>query len=108
MKRDLYVLIVLTVGVPNGLPEYIEPMTRAGMCRMSLQPQSSGLWTVYMTDDEASQIMEVCSTTLWLHHGYHSVRPEKQTIKTHIIGFWTGGVKPRHKQTIRWLLNVGQ
>ena len=46
-------------GVPNGLGEYVEPITRAGLCRMMLQPQASGLWTVYMLDDESSQIIEV-------------------------------------------------
>ena len=46
-------------GVPNGLGEYVEPITRAGLCRMMLQPQASGLWTVYMSDDESSQIIEV-------------------------------------------------
>ncbi|KAL4233546.1 Mllt4p [Mactra antiquata] len=46
-------------GVPNGLADFIEPLTRAGLCRMAHQPQASGLWTVHMTaDDEASQIME--------------------------------------------------
>ena len=46
-------------GVPNGLGEYVEPITRAGLCQMMLQPQASGLWTVYMSDDESSQIIEV-------------------------------------------------
>ena len=35
-------------GVPNGLPEYLEPFTRAGICRLIPQPNSKGLWTVHM------------------------------------------------------------
>ncbi|XP_053396807.1 afadin-like isoform X3 [Mercenaria mercenaria] len=45
-------------GVPNGLADFIEPLTRSGLCRMAHQPQASGLWTVYMSDDESSQIIE--------------------------------------------------
>ncbi|XP_052808466.1 afadin-like isoform X2 [Mya arenaria] len=44
-------------GVPNGLADFIEPLTRQGLCRMALQPHAN-LWTVYMSDDEPSQIIE--------------------------------------------------
>ncbi|KAH3729846.1 hypothetical protein DPMN_055824 [Dreissena polymorpha] len=49
-------------GVPNGLGEFIEPLTRQGLCRMSNQPLASGFWTVYMSGDEPSQIIE---ESLW-------------------------------------------
>ena len=45
--------------MPNGLADFIEPLTRQGLCRMSIQQHASGLWTVYMSDDEPSQIIEV-------------------------------------------------
>lgn len=34
-------------GVPPGLIEFIQPLQQAGMCRLSLHSNASGLWTVY-------------------------------------------------------------
>ncbi|XP_071137644.1 afadin-like isoform X5 [Mytilus edulis] len=41
-------------GIPNGLGEFVEPLARAGVCRMVAQPGSSGEWTVYMHVDDAN------------------------------------------------------
>lgn len=38
-------------GVPQGLAEFLAPLQHAGLCRMSTQPTSSGLWTIYMTHE---------------------------------------------------------
>ncbi|KAJ9573633.1 hypothetical protein L9F63_008974, partial [Diploptera punctata] len=35
-------------GVPQGLAEFLAPLQHAGLCRMSTQPTSNGLWTIYM------------------------------------------------------------
>ncbi|KAK3576959.1 hypothetical protein CHS0354_005964 [Potamilus streckersoni] len=45
-------------GIPNGLGEFIEPAARAGLCRMTPQPQAPGVWTVYMVEEEGSVINE--------------------------------------------------
>lgn len=39
-------------GVPNGLAEFLEPLSQSGLCRLTLH--GSGSWTVYMinADDE--------------------------------------------------------
>lgn len=38
-------------GVPQGLAEFLAPLQHAGLCRLSTQPTSSGLWTIYMTHE---------------------------------------------------------
>lgn len=38
-------------GLPQGLAEFLTPLQNAGLCRVSPQPTSSGLWTVYMVHD---------------------------------------------------------
>lgn len=50
-------------GVPNGLPEYLEPYTQAGICRLIPQPNSKELWTVHMIgpDQQGPKLNE-------LHH----------------------------------------
>ncbi|CAB0005899.1 unnamed protein product [Nesidiocoris tenuis] len=35
-------------GVPPGLVDFIAPLQQAGLCRLTAQPTSNGLWTVYM------------------------------------------------------------
>ncbi|GAB1603000.1 afadin-like isoform X2 [Argonauta hians] len=35
-------------GVPNGLPDFLEPFIRNNICRFTPQPSSKGLWTVFM------------------------------------------------------------
>jgi len=35
-------------GIPTGLMEVIGPLQQAGLCRLTAQPTSSGLWTIYM------------------------------------------------------------
>lgn len=34
-------------GVPPGLKEFLDPLCATGLCRLNVQPKSSGLWTVY-------------------------------------------------------------
>eukprot|EP00111_Clytia_hemisphaerica_P006331 TCONS_00018348-protein len=34
-------------GVPPGLQEFLEPLCDTGLCELSLNPSSMGLWTVY-------------------------------------------------------------
>ncbi|KAK3098166.1 hypothetical protein FSP39_016827 [Pinctada imbricata] len=45
-------------GIPKGLDEFIEPLARAGLCRLTPQPGSSGSWTIYMNGDEGAKIDE--------------------------------------------------
>jgi hypothetical protein len=35
-------------GIPAGLAEFVAPLQHMGLCRLSVQPTSNGLWTVYM------------------------------------------------------------
>lgn len=35
-------------GIPPGLIEFVAPLQSMGLCRLSTQPSSNGLWTVYM------------------------------------------------------------
>ncbi|XP_073971108.1 adherens junction formation factor afadin isoform X5 [Rhodnius prolixus] len=35
-------------GVPPGLVDFVAPLQHAGLCRLTAQPTSNGLWTVYM------------------------------------------------------------
>ena len=35
-------------GIPPGLFEFVGPLQSMGLCRLSTQPSSNGLWTVYM------------------------------------------------------------
>lgn len=34
-------------GVPAGLKEFLNPLAGIGLCRLTIQPNSSGFWTVY-------------------------------------------------------------
>nr|CAD7265746.1 unnamed protein product [Timema shepardi] len=43
-------------GVPQGLAEFLAPLQQAGLCRMTTQPTSSGLWTIYMTHDHNTSV----------------------------------------------------
>jgi afadin len=35
-------------GLPQGLPEFLGMLQRSGLCRMVPQPNSAGIWTIYM------------------------------------------------------------
>ena len=35
-------------GIPTGLTDVLGPLQQAGLCRLTPQPTSSGLWTIYM------------------------------------------------------------
>lgn len=37
-------------GIPTGLMDVLGPLQQAGLCRLTPQPTSSGLWTIYMGD----------------------------------------------------------
>ena len=65
--------------MPNGLADFIEPLTRQGLCRMSIQQHASGLWTVYMSDDEPSQIIEV-RECFFVFVVLYSETPQYQTL----------------------------
>ncbi|XP_050390121.1 afadin isoform X1 [Patella vulgata] len=41
-------------GIPNGLPEFIKPLTNSGICQMIPNNNSSGSWTVYMGGEPRS------------------------------------------------------
>ncbi|RZF35618.1 hypothetical protein LSTR_LSTR005146 [Laodelphax striatellus] len=43
-------------GVPQGLVEFIAPLQHAGLCRLTAQPTSNGLWTVYMGPTNANMV----------------------------------------------------
>ncbi|XP_032227716.2 uncharacterized protein LOC5503466 isoform X2 [Nematostella vectensis] len=36
-------------GVPQGLREFLEPLANTGLCKLTIQTVSSGLWTVYQS-----------------------------------------------------------
>ncbi len=48
-------------GVPNGLAEFLDPLSQTGICRLTLQPLASGSWTVYMInpEDEVGVLMNI-------------------------------------------------
>lgn len=39
-------------GVPAGLQEFLQPLIQAGWCQLTIQPTSSGYWTIYMADQD--------------------------------------------------------
>ncbi|XP_056016214.1 afadin-like isoform X4 [Ostrea edulis] len=45
-------------GIPKGIDEFIEPLAKAGLCRVIPQPGASGDWTVYMSGDDGPKIDE--------------------------------------------------
>lgn len=47
LPEDGYSCEVVT-GVPSGLQEFIHPLIQAGLCHLTIQPTSSGYWTIYM------------------------------------------------------------
>lgn len=53
-------------GVPPGLIETLAPFQHAGLCRLSAQPASNGLWTVYMNVNPMQGSM-VCTLTICLY-----------------------------------------
>uniref|UniRef100_T1IU86 Afadin n=1 Tax=Strigamia maritima TaxID=126957 RepID=T1IU86_STRMM len=42
-------------GVPAGLQEFLYPLQQTGLCRLTIQPTSSGYWTIYMSESEVSR-----------------------------------------------------
>ena len=46
-------------GVPQGLTEFLQPLQSAGLCRMNVQPTSSGQWTIYMTEPMTNVIKKI-------------------------------------------------
>ncbi|KAG8189760.1 hypothetical protein JTE90_012933 [Oedothorax gibbosus] len=43
-------------GVPAGLQEFLQPLIQAGLCRLTIQPTSSGYWTIYMSDQDIGRV----------------------------------------------------
>lgn len=41
--------------VPNGLAEFLKPLSQTGICHMTEQPLSSGSWVIYMLMDDSLQ-----------------------------------------------------
>ncbi|XP_022253021.1 afadin-like isoform X2 [Limulus polyphemus] len=39
-------------GVPVNLHDFIHPLEQAGLCHLTVQPNSAGFWTIYMTDQD--------------------------------------------------------
>ncbi|XP_040583955.1 afadin [Lepeophtheirus salmonis] len=46
-------------GIPGGLTEFLAPLQRMGLCVMTPQPTSSGLWTIYM---DSAHVMSTASS----------------------------------------------
>lgn len=46
LPEDRYSCEVIR-GVPPGLKEFLSPLAEIGLCRLTIQPSSPGLWTVY-------------------------------------------------------------
>ncbi|VVC26416.1 Hypothetical protein CINCED_3A012275 [Cinara cedri] len=67
-------------GVPPGLIEFIQPLQQAGMCRLTLHSNASGLWTVYFLPNARSP------SALSNRSGGYSMQapePDVQTIRLH-------------------------
>lgn len=45
-------------GIPTGLMEVLGPMQQAGLCRLTPQPTSSGLWTIYMGEGSTPVVIQ--------------------------------------------------
>jgi afadin len=43
-------------GIPAGLVEFIQPLVHLGLCHLTIQPTSSGYWTIYMISAQDSPI----------------------------------------------------
>ncbi|CAG2054200.1 unnamed protein product, partial [Timema podura] len=71
-------------GVPQGLAEFLAPLQQAGLCRMTTQPTSSGLWTIYMTHDHNNSVRSPSSMSN-RSDGARCLpsHPEVQVIKLH-------------------------
>lgn len=46
-------------GIPPGLVEFVAPLQSMGLCRLSTQLTSNGLWTVYMELPNAKGAMVI-------------------------------------------------
>ncbi|XP_062618363.1 afadin-like, partial [Saccostrea cucullata] len=72
-------------GIPKGIDEFIEPLGKAGLCRLIPQPGASGDWTVYMTGDEGPKIDEAVRKgphqPPQQQAGHHGDRPQQQLPK---------------------------
>lgn len=55
-------------GVPSGLREFLKPLEGIGLCRLTIQPASSGLWTVYHTKYNKDNLSE------WTRDENHSLQ----------------------------------
>uniref|UniRef100_A0A0K8TDQ8 Afadin n=2 Tax=Lygus hesperus TaxID=30085 RepID=A0A0K8TDQ8_LYGHE len=70
-------------GVPPGLVDFVAPLQQAGLCRLTAQPTSNGLWTVYM--GPVNSMMRSPSAMSNRSSGFVPTQhePEVQIIKLH-------------------------
>nr|XP_024215475.1 afadin isoform X1 [Halyomorpha halys] len=68
-------------GVPPGLVEFLAPLQAAGLCRLTAQPTSNGLWTVYMGHVMARSPSAMSNRSSGFVPTQHE--PEVQIIKLH-------------------------
>ncbi|XP_054718595.1 afadin-like isoform X2 [Uloborus diversus] len=65
-------------GVPAGLQEFLQPLIQAGLCRLTIQPTSSGYWTIYMSDQDIGRIPSGARSPSVHSHGEESTNNWKQ------------------------------
>ncbi|XP_052123396.1 afadin [Frankliniella occidentalis] len=73
-------------GVPQGLADFLAPLSHAGLCRMTVQPTSSGMWTVYQMQDNNHPGARSPSAMSNRSSGFQPAmtqQPEYQVIKLH-------------------------
>ncbi|KAG1681978.1 Afadin [Nymphon striatum] len=56
-------------GVPAGLQEFLFPHITSNLCRMAVQPSSSGYWTIYMSDQDIGRPVGARSPSVHSHRG---------------------------------------
>lgn len=67
-------------GVPPGLIEFIQPLQQAGMCRLTLHSNASGLWTVYFLPNARSPS---ALSNRSVGYSMQAPEPDVQTIRLH-------------------------
>lgn len=50
-------------GLPQGLADFLAPLQQTGLCKLTPQPTSGGLWTIYMGSTQHHDHMGVSSIT---------------------------------------------
>ncbi|XP_063220039.1 afadin isoform X2 [Bacillus rossius redtenbacheri] len=65
-------------GVPQGLAEFLLPLQQAGLCRMTVQPTSSGLWTIYLNQDHNAMARSPSAMSNRSGGGFRPAQPEPE------------------------------